>query len=182
MNRSNFLHRLVIGLTLALAFVTPALPAVEMHMVPVLTTEVARGEIIRNEILVLQEMKRSPAGVGYITNSASIAGLAAKRPLRAGVPLRSTDLMQPRLVAKGDLVMIAFEAPGLSLSARGKALEDGIHGQSVRVLNTQTGRIIDGTVTSAGYVLVSPLIRHEPANPQTSQLEYSVSPAIGPAP
>jgi len=177
MNQTKFLQRFVIGLTLAFALVTPALPAVEMHMVPVLAQPIARGDIIRGESLVLQEMKRSPAGIDYITDSASMIGLAAKRPLRAGVALRSSDLTQPRLVAKGDLVMIAFEAPGLSLSVRGKAVEDGVHGQSIRVVNTQTGRTIDGTVSGAGYVLVSPLIRHEPAGPQTSQLEYSVSPA-----
>ncbi len=154
------------------AGISPALAAIEMHMVPVLAQPIARGEIIRTDSVVLQEIKRSPAGIDYITDSTALIGMAAKRPLRAGVPLRITDIAQPQIIKKGDLVTIAFEAPGLSLSIRGKALDDGVYGQSIRVMNTQTNRTFEGVAAAAGYVLVSPLVI-PPVTPQTSRLEYS---------
>ncbi|MEQ1889160.1 MAG: flagellar basal body P-ring formation chaperone FlgA [Alphaproteobacteria bacterium] len=155
--------------------ITPAYSAIEMHMVPVLAQPVGRGEIILDGAVVLQQMKRSPAGIDYITSSEVLIGMAAKRPLRAGVPLRSSDITQPKLVSKGDLVTIAFEAPGLSLSVRGKALDDGARGQAIRVVNTQTSRTFEGIVAATGYVLVPPFVSHAPAGAQTSQLEYSAT-------
>ncbi len=165
---------------LPLTGVTPAHSATEMHMVPVLAQPVGRGEIIRDEAVVLQEMKRSPAGIDYITDGQVLVGMAAKRPLRAGAPLRLSDISQPRLVAKGDLVTIAFQAPGLSLSVHGKALEDGVQGQAIRVLNTQTNRTFEGAVAAAGYVLVSPLGSQPPVEAQTTRLEYSSTAAATP--
>lgn len=148
--------------------ISSAFAAVEMHMVPVLAQPIARGEIIRDESVIMQEVKRSPAGFDYITDSAGLIGMAAKRPLRAGVPLRVSDITPPQIIKKGDMITIAFETPGLSLTIRGKALDDGILGQSIRVMNTQTNRIFEGAAAATGYVLVSP-----PARLNASQLEYS---------
>ncbi len=151
---------------------------ITMHMVPVLAQPIARGDIIGEENVVMLEKRRSPAGIDYITDSAALVGMAAKRPLRAGVPLRVMDIDQPKIIKKGDLVTIAFEARGLSLTIRGKALEDGIQGQSIRVINTQTNRTFEGAAAAAGYVLVSPMVSYPPVAPQTSRLEYS-APTIG---
>ncbi len=158
----------------------PAIGAAGTHMVPVLAQPIMRGEIIRPENVVMQEMKRSPAGIDYITSGGALTGMSAKRPLRAGVALRSTDITEPKVIMKGDLVTIAFEAPGLSLSIRGKALEDGVLAQTIRVMNTQTSRTLEGVVSGAGYVLVSPAIAPAPAagQPQTSRLEYSSTAAV----
>jgi len=167
-------------LLLPLTGITPAHSVTEMHMVPVLAQPVGRGEIIRDEAVVLQEMKRSPAGIDYITDGQILIGMAAKRPLRAGVPLRNSDITQPRLVAKGDLVTIAFQTPGLSLSVRGKALEDGVKGQAIQVLNTQTNRTLEGAVAGTGYVLVSPLGFQTPVEAQTTRIEFSSTAAVTP--
>lgn len=148
---------------------TPALSNTEMHLVPVLAQPLARGDIISGESVVMQEMKRSPAGIDYITDTDALVGLAAKRPLRAGVPLRSTDLTQPKIIAKGELITISFEAPGLSLSVRGKALQDGVLGQAVRVINTQTGRNFEAVALAPGHVSVSAAAAPA-ALPPTAQL------------
>lgn len=154
-------------------FILPASAAGEMHMVPVLAQPLARGDVIGGASLVLKEMKLSPAGIDYITSSETLTGMAAKRPLRAGVPLRFTDITQPKIISKGDLVTIAFEAPGINLSIRGKALEDGVLRQSIRVVNTQTSRTFEGVAAAAGYVLVSPMTSPAPAAQQASRIEYS---------
>ena len=169
MMRTNSIFRLALAalgalgvwlLELALA------SAIETHVTPMLAQPLARGEIIRDEMIVDQEIKRSPAGFDYITYRVALIGMAAKRPLRAGVPLRVSDIAQPNIIRKGDLVTVAFEAPGLSLSIRGKALEDGVSGQAIRVMNTQTNRTFEGVAVSSGYVLVSPMA-NSPAAPQS---------------
>jgi len=163
---TNILSRLVIVALGALgAFasgMTPALAA-GTQMTPVLAQPLGRGEIIRAEGIVDLEMKRSPAGFDYITDRDILIGMAAKHPLRAGVPLRVADITRPNIIKKGDVVTVAFETPGLSLTISGKALEDGISGQGIRVMNTQTNRAFDGVAVASGYVLVSPLTNYSPA-------------------
>lgn len=137
------------------ASVTPAFSAAEPAVAPVLNRPLARGEIIRGQDLQMLQLKHGASHLVYITDPGQLAGMSAKRPLRPGVPLRASDISEPRIVAKGDIVTMAFEAPGMRLSVRGKALDDGLLGASVRVLNTQTNRTVEATVVAAGYVLVS---------------------------
>jgi flagella basal body P-ring formation protein FlgA len=86
--------------------------------------------------------------------AADIAGLAARRTVRAGQPLRSADLMKPEIVQKNDMVLLHYEVPGIVLTMRGKALDTGTQGDMVSVLNIHSKRTIQGIVTGPGRVTV----------------------------
>ena len=150
---------------------SPASAMNETHMVPVLAAPLAQGGIIREENLMEREMKLPAYGVNYFISRGDLIGKSAKHSLRAGAPLRASDVSEPKLISKGELVTVVFESPGLSLAIRGKALEDGLLSQAVRILNTQTGRTFEGVVTAPGYVLASPppSLPQAPARPQHSQ-------------
>ena len=49
-------------------------------------------------------------------------------------------------------MLIVLQAPGMTLTAQGKALEDGGRGEMIRVVNIQSNRTIDATVQAAGQV------------------------------
>jgi len=59
-------------------------------------------------------------------------------------------------VRRGETVTLVYQAPGMSLSMRTRALEDGAVGQSVRVLNTASNRTIDAVVTGPGAARATP--------------------------
>jgi flagella basal body P-ring formation protein FlgA len=84
-----------------------------------------------------------------------VIGLAAKRSLKSGQVIRASDLMKPELVARNETVTISYEAPGMVLSIRGKALDAGTKGDVISVLNTQSNRTIQATVTGPGRVNVT---------------------------
>lgn len=68
--------------------------------------------------------------------------------------------MRPELVRQNEAVTITYEAPGLFLSMRGKALDAGAEGDTVNVLNVQSKRTVQGTVTGPGRVtLAAPAIQ-----------------------
>ena len=50
------------------------------------------------------------------------------------------------------MVTLHYEVPGVVITMRGKALESGSEGDTVSVLNEQSKRTLQGTVTSAGHV------------------------------
>jgi flagella basal body P-ring formation protein FlgA len=87
-----------------------------------------------------------------------VVGLAVKRPLRAGSVLHSADLIKAEVVQRNEAVMIVYAVPGVLLTVRGKALEAGAVGDIVNVLNTQSNRTVQATVTGPGRVTIGATI------------------------
>jgi flagella basal body P-ring formation protein FlgA len=80
--------------------------------------------------------------------------MAPRRGLRAGTPVRVSEIRRPLLVEKNSLVTIYLKTPLMSLSAKGKALESGGQGDTVRIRNNQSKHVIDAVVTGASTVTV----------------------------
>ncbi|MGC2776512.1 MAG: flagellar basal body P-ring formation chaperone FlgA, partial [Bradyrhizobium sp.] len=58
----------------------------------------------------------------------------------------------PEMVKRDDSVTLIYEAPGILLTTRAKALESGAEGDVVSVVNMQTKRTMQGMVTAPGRV------------------------------
>ena len=76
--------------------------------------------------------------------------IALARPLRAGTILRSSDLSSAMLVQKGGTVRVAIQQGLMVLEADLIAQEDGALGESVVLLNPDTGRRLRAMVTGPG--------------------------------
>jgi flagellar basal body P-ring formation protein FlgA len=114
---------------------------------------VERGEVLQaSDLTVLRE----PSGAeGIITDTAAVVGFAAIHALRPGQPLRAADLIKPKIVRRDETVTLTYEVPGLMLTLRGKAQQDGALGDTISVLNPQTKRVVEGVVTGPGRVGVN---------------------------
>jgi flagellar basal body P-ring formation protein FlgA len=110
----------------------------------------AQGEVIKAADVRVERRPKSEA-----IAIEEVLGFAAKRPLRPGQVIRATDVMKPELVGRNEAVTISFEAPGMVLTIRGKALEPGAKGDVVNVLNVQSQRTIQATVSGPGRVTVT---------------------------
>jgi flagella basal body P-ring formation protein FlgA len=120
----------------------------------VLRAPVARGEVIKESDVAIERRPRADLG-GRAAPVNEVVGMAARRSLRAGDALRASDLAKPELVQRNDNVTLVFEAPGMVLTLRGKAIDTGTLGDVVSVQNLQTKRTVQGTVTGPGHVTVS---------------------------
>ena len=116
---------------------------------------VGRGEVIRASDVAIERRPKATLGTGVIDRPEQIVGFAARRALRVGQPLRANDLMKPEIVRQNETVTIVYEVPGLFLSVRGKAIDSGAEGDLVSVLNVQSKRTVQGTVTGPGRVSVA---------------------------
>ncbi len=86
-----------------------------------------------------------------ITDTKRIAGSVLKRRVNAG------EMVNPRytcMVCKGEKLFLIAQNAHLSVSMEATALEDGHYGDSVRVKNSASRRIIDGTVVAKNKVVV----------------------------
>ncbi len=138
---------------------------------------VERGEVLRTSDLVIGRLpKRQGTAIGDMR---AAVGWAARRALRPGDPLHETDLMKPLIVHRDDIVVIVYEAPGLRLTLRGKARQDGTLGAAVNVVNMESKRLLQGVVSGPGRVTVSAAPTQIAAN--TPTVDLPAPPSVSPA-
>jgi flagella basal body P-ring formation protein FlgA len=111
---------------------------------------IAPGEVLKASDVMIERRPKTDA-----IAIEDVVGFAAKRALKAGQVIRAADVIKPELVGRNETVTIIFEAPGMLLSIRGTALEAGARGDVINVLNVQSKRTIQATVTGRGRVTVT---------------------------
>jgi flagella basal body P-ring formation protein FlgA len=129
--------------------------ALETVEITALARPLARGEVIRASDIVVERRPKSEAGGDVSGDAGRSVGMALRHSMRAGQVLRQTDLMRPELVQRNDNVTLVFEAPGIMLTSRAKALETGAEGDLISVVNVQSKRTVQGTVTGPSTVTVT---------------------------
>ena len=70
-------------------------------------------------------------------------------------PLRETDVWHPILAKKGTLVTMTVATENMTLSATGRALENGSLGDRIRLVNTSSNKTVEGMVMADGSVNIS---------------------------
>ena len=125
-------------------------------MVAVLTVarSVTRGEILKQADVVFERHPRSEVGKDYMVDPTQAVGLAARFSMQPGRLLRTIDLMKPEVIRRNQAVTLVYQVPGITLTVRGKATEDGAVGDMISVLNEQSKRVIEGVVTGPGRVVI----------------------------
>jgi len=129
--------------------------AAEVVDTAVLTRQVARGDVLRANDVMIERRPKRELSADAISDVGATVGMAARQPIRAGQSLRRGDLTKPELVARNEQVTLIFQAPGISLTVRGTASEPGTEGDVISVMNTHSKRQVQGVVTGPGQVTVS---------------------------
>lgn len=115
---------------------------------------ISRGETLAHGDIVIERRPRDGLSADLLVDARAAVDKVARRPLAAGLPLRAGDVQREEIVAKGELVTIVYESPGMLITMRGKAGEAGAMGDVVSVTNPQSKRVLQGTVTGPGRVSV----------------------------
>ncbi len=100
----------------------------------------------------------SAAGLDF-TPPPGVRAVQVIRPGGARATLPATSggqTIADAAVRRGDFVNLVYEAPGMSLNMRARALEDGAIGQGIRLINTASNRTIDAVVTGPGAARANP--------------------------
>ena len=123
--------------------------------VPVLARRIAPGDVIGPGDVDWQDVRADLTGSDIAATDAQLIGMTPRRGVPVSQPVRLRDLQSPRVVDKGSLVTITLATENLTLSAQGKALQDGGKGDVIRVVNTQSNRIVEATVAGPNTVAVA---------------------------
>lgn len=125
--------------------------------VPVLARPLSSGTVVGAADLDWVTVNEEQIAADILTDGQNVIGQELRHDQGSGDYLRARDVIPPRLVTRGSLVAIKVETPVMIITAQGRALQDGGKGDVVRVTNTQSNRVVEGTVESTGVVRVGTL-------------------------
>jgi flagella basal body P-ring formation protein FlgA len=150
--------------------------AVETVEAAVLARGVERNEVLKSSDVIIERRPRAEVGNDVASRDRAV-GMQARRQLRVGQALRTSDLAKPDLVQRDQAVTLIYESAGLYLTIRGKALEGGTEGDVVNVLNLQSKRTVSGVVVGRGQVAVSaPTPRLPPETTAPDKVSQAAAP------
>ncbi len=127
-----------------------------LSSIPVLRENLRKGTIIGKRDVEFMDIPSRSVNHDTITNLEELKGMTPRRILHAGEPIRTGEIEAPQIVGRGQLVTMVFENGALSLTAKGKALENGAKGDLIRVVNTASNRTLEALVTGQREVTVQP--------------------------
>ena len=124
--------------------------------VAVTSRRVLAGEPLDAADLHLIRVRTASLQAEVARDPAQLAGMASRRVLQPGEPIVLSELQHAVVVAKGALVTMALNSPGISLSAQGIADESGGVGDQIRVINPASKAVVLTEVVGPGHVRVTP--------------------------
>ena len=120
--------------------------------------DIARGDTISENDLIYATVDGASLMSGVPTRIEEVKGMQARRTLSAGQPFRADDVRRPIVITKGQTVTMEFDAPGVQLTAMGRAMSEGGVGDTVTVQNPASYRMVSAVVTAPGTVRATGII------------------------
>lgn len=125
------------------------------QMVVVLSQPIQRGEIITRQHLAIEKREVSNLREDFVTQIEQAENKQVTRQLNTGAILSLNNLVEPKLIKRGDKVVISTTKLDFSIRMSGVAMMDGTKGQLIKIKNQSSGRIINATVIEPGLVSVN---------------------------
>lgn len=125
-----------------------------MVQAPFITQSISKGEILK-----LSDIEMRPASEQVIRAQGPVlledlVGKSLTRSLRSGSPIRISDVAEPDVINRNDLVTLYFKKGALTLTVKAKALQSAAIDEPVTVLNLMSNKPIQGIVSGAGTVTI----------------------------
>jgi len=114
-----------------------------------------KGDVIRAGSVTSRETQFNEKKPGYPSKLDDIIGRTLKKDIAGGTVISYAILDDPVIIQKGEIVDIIAENKKLFVQTKGKALEKGKMGDSIRVKNMSSDKEIVGKVVSGDKILVS---------------------------
>jgi flagella basal body P-ring formation protein FlgA len=143
------------ALAAALALAAGAAGALAEEFVAVTTRVVYPGETITAAIVQEVPLVRGNRNLGPIYQKAlQLDGMVARRTILPGRIIPEGSVRPAYVVESGKPVQVIYNDGGLTISATAVPLEPGAAGDTVRLRNTESGRIFSGIVMADGTIRV----------------------------
>ena len=112
------------------------------------------GELVQPTDLVWAKAAAAPADAP--NDSDAVIGMAAKRPLREGAAVSMRDVSAPIVIKAGDDVYVTWSDGSMTLKLQAKAQSGAAVGETLKLLNPASKKIIEAVASGPGEAVVGP--------------------------
>ncbi len=120
--------------------------------VVVATSPLSRGTTITSNDVTLDRRQIANHLGGYFTTLSDVIGREVRQPIRLGSIIQQNATDAEKIVKKGQPVTLRSGSSRFKVITSGKALNNGILGDIIRVQNSKSERIVEGTIVAPGIV------------------------------
>lgn len=115
---------------------------------------IGAGEVIQASDLIWSKEAVAPGDAPR--DSDAVIGMAARRPLREGAAVAQHDVAAAQVIKRDDIISVAYEADGISLTLQAKAMQPAAIGEVFNVMNPSSKKIIQAVAVGPGEAVVGP--------------------------
>ncbi|UJQ95418.1 flagellar basal body P-ring formation chaperone FlgA [Mariluticola halotolerans] len=119
---------------------------------PHLSTSLPMGAVLSPDDIEMRPISLRYADSAGIAPVEALVGKALKRPARAGMLLAASNVAEPQVIGRSDMVTLYYRKGPLNLTVKGQALNAAARGETVAVLNLVSKKIVNGIAVEPGAV------------------------------
>lgn len=113
------------------------------------TRTLPAGTVLQPDDISIRE-----EGQPGVPSPEDVVGLQTKVAIYEGRPIQPGRLTAAYLVARNQLVTLAYETPLMRIETEGRALDSGQAGQVIRVMNLSSRTTVSGRVEPDGTIVI----------------------------
>lgn len=114
-----------------------------------------RGSLVSKNDVEVVKKRYSQLNYGYFASIQQLGGMEVRRNIKTGQIITPGFVKAQKLVLRGQQVTIIAQKGGLDLRVKGKAMMDGLQGQTIKVKNMSSKKLIYARVVSPGMVRIN---------------------------
>jgi flagella basal body P-ring formation protein FlgA len=122
--------------------------------VPVLKNSLKNGDIIGAMDIDYIDLPKNRIANGVAMDEKDLVNMTPRRMVHGGKPVIVNELEHPKMVDRGDAVTLIFETGPMILTVKGKSMQAGALGDTVRVSNADSNKNLQGVVTAHREVTI----------------------------
>jgi flagella basal body P-ring formation protein FlgA len=124
--------------------------AVAMRDVVTAARALRAGEMVMPGDVTVNRVAVDRASANAAEDAELVVGQRLRRAIAAGQAIAAADVAAAAVIERDSTVQLVHQAPGLTLTAQGRALEDGFRGRAFHVLNLASGSVVQAEVIGPG--------------------------------
>ena len=124
-------------------------------MTPHLVRALPVDSILSPEDIEMRSVPLQYANSAGVPMLEQLVGRQLQRNQLGGTALKLSDVVEPTLISRNQIVTLFLKSGAMTLTVKGQALNDASVGQSVSVLNLLSNTVVQGIAKSPGTVEIS---------------------------
>lgn len=114
--------------------------------------DIEKGTILKEDMFKKIKVRKNRIKSNHIVDMEKLKNTEAKKSLKAGKLITDRDIGDVVVIKKGKIVTSVYKSKGLQITTKAEALEDGVVGRRIEMMNIKSGKKFTAEVKGAELV------------------------------